>query len=145
MDTQIKTDMKRYNHLITETDAAYHEAARKLGLSDSAMMILYTICNEGEECLLSDITYLSGVSKQTVNSALRKLEEEGVVFLETAGGKKKKVRLTDKGKKLVDNTVHKVIDIENRIFGSWSKEEWEKYLELIERYLVAFNEEIKNL
>ena len=33
-------DMKRYNHLTSETEAVYHEAALKLGLSDSAMLVL---------------------------------------------------------------------------------------------------------
>lgn len=77
MENYIKAAMKRFNYLTTEIDAAYHEAALKLGLSDSAMLILYAICNSGDECPLSDIPHLSGISKQTVNSALRKLEHEG--------------------------------------------------------------------
>ena len=91
MTNYIAEEMKRFNYLTTEIDAAYHEAALKLGLSDSALLILYTICNCGEACLLHDITRLSGISKQTVNSALRKLEDEGVVYLESFSGRKKKV------------------------------------------------------
>ena len=30
-------EMRRFNYLIVETDAVYHEAALKLGLSDSAI------------------------------------------------------------------------------------------------------------
>lgn len=74
MTTSISEEMKRFNYLTNEIDAAYHEAAVKLGLSDSAMLILYTICNNGDTCLLHEITRLSGVCKQTVNSSLRKLE-----------------------------------------------------------------------
>lgn len=55
MENYIKAAMKRFNYLTTEIDAAYHEAALKLGLSDSAMLILYAICNSGDECPLSDI------------------------------------------------------------------------------------------
>ena len=32
--------MKRFNYLLGEMDAVYHEMALKLGLSDSAMIIL---------------------------------------------------------------------------------------------------------
>ena len=57
------TDLKRFNCLTAEIDAVYHDAALRLGLSDSALMILYTVCTYGESCLLHDITRLSGVSK----------------------------------------------------------------------------------
>lgn len=90
MEKQINVEMKRMNYLTNEIDGAYHEAALKLGLSDSGMMILYTICNNGDTCLLNDITRLSGISKQTINSALRKLENEGIVYLENFSGRKKK-------------------------------------------------------
>ena len=67
--------MRRYNHLLGEIDGVYHEMSLKLGLSDSAMIVLYTICDSGSSCLLRDICRYSGLSKQTVNSALRKLED----------------------------------------------------------------------
>ena len=43
-------EMKRFNYLISETNAVYHEAAQKLGLSDSTQQVLYTICNNGDSC-----------------------------------------------------------------------------------------------
>ena len=56
-------EMKRFNYLSSELDAAYHEAAKKFGLSDSAMWVLYIICDNGEPCPLNDICKLSGISK----------------------------------------------------------------------------------
>ena len=145
MGEHIEDELKRFNYLTNEIDAAYHEAALKLGLSDSAMLILYTICNNGEECLLSDITKLSGISKQTLNSALRKLESEEIVYLEKFSGKKKRICLTEKGKLLVENTVLQVIKIENDILDSWTKEERRSYIALTERYLSSFKNKIKEL
>ena len=46
--------MKRYNYLLGELNAVYHEMSLKLGLSDSAMIILYTICDQGERCPLQE-------------------------------------------------------------------------------------------
>lgn len=145
MGNYIGEEMKRFNYLTNEIDAAYHEAALKLGLSDSAMLILYTICNNGEECLLSDITHLSGISKQTINSALRKLESEDVVYLETFSGRKKKICLTDRGKALVKDTVYRLVKVENEIFDSWEEEELQIYIELTQKYLSSFKEKIKEL
>ena len=66
-------DMKRLNHLIGETDAVYHEMAVRFGLSDSAVRILYTICDydDGTYCPLQVICRRTGISKQTINSAIR--------------------------------------------------------------------------
>lgn len=139
----IPEEMKKFNYLSSEIDAAYHEAAQRLGLSDSAMQILYAICNHGEQCLLSDICRLSGTSKQTINSALRKLEAEGTVYLKTAMGKKKVVCLTENGKELVNRTVAQLIKAENEIFSSWQEQEFKLYLELTQKYLISFKNKIK--
>lgn len=143
MEYLVNAQMKRFNLLQSELEAAYHEAALKLGLSDSTMLILYTICWCDGECLLSDIT--SGASKQTINSALRKLEADDIVYLEVFEGRKKKVRLTDKGNRFVKDTVFRLIKIENEIFGLWSEEEKNTYIELTKRYLTTFREKMKEM
>ena len=122
--------MKRYNYLLGELNAVYHEMSLKLGLSDSAMIILYTICDQGERCPLQDICRYSGLSKQTVNSALRKLEAERVLYLEAAGSRNKTVCLT----------VKRIMQAENEIYTSWPEQDVEKYLELTEHFLTALQE-----
>lgn len=87
----------------------------------------------------------SGASKQTINSALRKLETEGIVYLEIFEGRKKKVYLTDKGRQLAEDTVFRVIEAENEIFASWSDEEKRIYIDLTQRYLTDFKEKVKEL
>lgn len=131
------------NLLISEMDAAYHDAALKLGMSDSSMLVLYTLCSYEGECMLGDIT--SGVSKQTINSALRKLESEEIVYLEVFEGRKKKVYLTEKGRQLAKDTVLRVIKAENEIFASWSDEEKGIYIDLTQRYLTDFKRKVKEL
>ena len=137
--------MKRFNHLLGEIDAVYHEMDWKLGLSDSAMAVLYTICDNGGCCLLQDICLLSGLSKQTVNSALRRLEADGILYLEAAGSKAKKVRLTESGKLFADQTAGQIIKAEDEIFDSWPQEDVNKYLELTEAFLTAIKQKAENL
>lgn len=145
MEKRIQADMERFNYLTSEIDAAYHEAALKLGLSDSAMQILYAVCNHGDPCPLSDICSLSGTSKQTINSALRRLEAEGILYLEPLGGKKKQVCLTERGRDTVENTVMRLVRVENDIFDSWTKAEREAYIALTQKYLSSFKERLREM
>ena len=141
----ISKEMKRVNHLIGEIDAVYHEIAWTLGLSDSVFEILYTICNYGDSCMLKDIGRNCGLSKQTINSALRKLEKEGIVYLEAVDSRHKKVCLTEEGRSLTRRTAESVIEAENQILASWPQEDVETYIALIRRYLLALQEKAKNL
>ena len=138
-------DLKRVNYLLSEINAVYREASSALGISDSVMQILYTICNYGDSCLLGDILRMTGLPKQTVNSALRKLEGEGIVYLRSAEKKKKSVHLTEKGKSLASATVLWLMEMENTVFDSWTAEERQSYLRLNQKYLTQFKETIKEL
>ena len=145
MERYATEGMRRLNHMMSEMDAAYHETAMRLGLSDSTMQILYTLCDRGGDCPLGEILVLSGVSKQTINSALRKLEEEGTVYLEEMDGRRKRVCLTEKGKELAERTVVRLMEIENGILDSWPREHVEQYLELTGKYLIALREKTREL
>lgn len=145
MKNYTSKEMKRFNYLLGETEAIYHEVSLKLGLSDSAMKVLYTICDNGGSCLLQEICRRSGLSKQTLNSAIRKLEREGMLYLESTGGRVKKVCLTGEGETLVSRTALRIIKMENAIFSFWSKEDVETYLELTERFLLDLKKKSKEL
>ena len=145
MDAPIAKELRRFNHLIGEINGVYHEAAVKLGLPDSAMAVLYTLCGEGGACPLQEIVRQSGASKQTINSAIRRLEREGAVRLETAGGRGKNVRLTEEGRELVRRTVLLVIKMEDEIYASWTQEELRAYLGQTEKFLTAFKKKMKQL
>ncbi len=135
----------RYSYLTSELDSAYHAAAFKCGVSDSAMRILYTICLFGDQCPLSDIVRLCGISKQTINSSLRKLEQEGMVFLQQTDGKRKTVCLTPAGSQLAQRSAMQVLRIENEIFCSWTPEERKTYFDLMERFLSAFQQKVEEI
>lgn len=140
----VSKELQRFNYLSGETSALYHEASLKLGLSDSASMVLYVLCCEGK-CGISSVCRLTGLSKQTVNSTLRKLESEELIRLEALDGKQKLVTLTPKGSRLVKKTTARLIEAENRVFDGWSEEERAEYLRLTEKYLTDFRREVDKL
>ena len=109
------------------------------------MVILYTICNYGKKCALKTICYESGLSKQTINSSLRKLEKEEIIFLENSDLKRKMVCLTAKGEELTQNTAIKLLKLENEIFDSWDEKDVNKYLEFTERFLNDLKKKVKDI
>lgn len=133
------------NRLLGEVNGTYHEAAVKLGLSDSAMAVLYALCGEGGACPLQEVVRQSGASKQTINSAIRKLEREGAVSLEPGEGRGKNVRLTSRGRELVRRRVVPLMELEDEIYASWTEEELRGYLELTGRFAAALKEKTRGL
>lgn len=136
---------RRFNYISNEINALFHEAALKMKMSDSELTILYTICNEGDGCLLSYIYKSSGISKQTINSAVRKLEKEEIVYLKNLDGRSKKIFLTEKGQVEMETKVLRILEMENEIFRSWTEEEQEMYVELTQRFESSFREKVKEL
>ena len=145
MKSNSSKEMKRYNHLHGEIDATYHDASLKFGVSDSVLKILYTISSFGGSFLLNDICRYSGLSKQTVNSAIRNLEIDDIIYLEAVDGKSKRVCLTEKGKQVTENIAYLLIQAENAIFDSWSTEDVQKYLELTERFLISLKDKVDQM
>ena len=138
-------EVKRINYLHSEINNVFHEMSQQMGLSDSVSCILYTICNFGDSCMLTDIINMTGIPKQTVNSALRKMEGDGYLQLETTQTRRKKVVLTEAGKLLAQNTAKQMIRMENEIYASWTEEERQLHLALTQRYLDQLKEKAKEL
>ena len=145
MDIPVTEHMRRLNLTLSELDAAYHEATIKLGLTDSAMTVLYTLCMFDGSCPLVQIVSLSGLSKQTINSALRGLEAQGAVYLEPDGGRRKRVCLTEDGRALAEKTALRLIEMENQVLSAWPEEDRQTYLGLLRRFLTDLRERVGEL
>lgn len=99
----------------------------------------------GNPCPLLEIAKLTGISRQTIHSAIKKLEAQGILTLESPGGRRKLVRLTEEGMELAEKTAGRLIKIENEIFDSWTGEELEQYIRLTGRYPEQFREKTGRL
>ena len=133
----------RINYLTSEMDTVYHRASLKLGISDSVSLILYTIYDAGGSCLLSEIYKKSGISKQTVNSALKKLEAEGYLTLSAgADQRSKRVCLTEKGERFVKAHVDRVPEAEAAALGAMTAAERDALIRLTGRYRALFAQKL---
>lgn len=137
--------LHRINYLGAEMDALYHQACHRLGISDSAMRALYTVYDNGGTCLLSDIYKQSGISKQTVNSAMRKLERDEILYLEQEDGRGKRVHLTEKGKSYMEKTAARLYEAECEVFSGWSDQEIDMYIHFMEKFNDMFRSQIDKI
>ena len=137
--------LKEYNHIYKETNDIYHEIARKLQLSDSALDIFYTIFEMGDNCLQRDICKASCMPKQTVNSSIRKLQTDGYLTLSPGKGRSMHIHLTPSGQKLIQEKLVPLIRIENDAFEDMTVEECEQLIHLNAKYNQALRSRLSNL
>ena len=109
------------------------------------MRVLYTIYDNGGSCLLRTIYQESGITKQTVNSAIRKLESDDILYLTQFKGKSKQVFLTEKGKRFTTETVARIYEAEGRAFASWTEEKVNMHFHLLEKLVNSFRTQLQTL
>ncbi len=131
----ISRKLFEYNGLVKENDELYHGIAKTLGLSDCAFWILYFLWESPEPVTQTQVCDGLCQPKQTVNSALKKLESDG--YLELYQGedrRKKRLRLTEQGKLLAGQTVDRVMALERKAMEELPEEELDEFIRLYRKY-----------
>lgn len=141
------SQMALYNHLLKESDDIYRVYAKNSNLSETAFWILYCIREREEAFTQREICSYWFYTPQTVNSALKHMEEDGLLVLRAEEGnrKSKKIYLTEKGEKLVEQIVDPLIDAEVRATEKLGEQEMEKFLKIMKKQTELFREEIANI
>lgn len=133
---------QEYNLIQNQINSAYHEAARRMGLSDSELDILYVLSTHEPGCNQS-VLYKEAFSiRSTVNSAIRKMEKAGLLYLTPGTGRNTRVYLTDAGQALARDTAERVIRAENEIAARWRPEELELFLRLNRDFAEQLTEKV---
>ncbi len=144
--TQKQTnDFHQINLMTMMIGALYHESSVRLGITDNIALILHFLYDNGQSCLLSDFYKKTGVPKQTVNSSLRKLEADGILFLEQHDGRSKRVVLTEKGEQFMHETIGQLRNAEIHALDGWTPEEVETYIRLITKVAASLQREFSKL
>ena len=86
-----KSLIEQENRQYNETNALYHAAAVQFGLSDTAFWILYALYSSAAPLTQVQMCAEWCLPKQTLNSAVRSMVEQGLLVLTPApGGKRAK-------------------------------------------------------
>lgn len=132
---RLRQDTDRFNSLYKEMDDIYHDIAFSLGLSDSAFVILYFISILGDGCLQKDICEVAYISKQTINSSIKRLQQQEIIHLSAGKRRDMHIHLTPLGQKLVSEKILPVLAMENRVFETFTPQESQLLISLTEKYI----------
>lgn len=127
-------------------DAMYRDAAKSFGLSDCSMWALYYLCLSKEPLTQQDLIEKMMFPKQTINSAVMSLSNNGLVELEMIPGtrNKKKIILTEKGMNAIDRSVRRMRDAEEKAVKEMGDRKMQKYTKLYDEFYTAMERNFKN-
>ncbi|MCI8589336.1 MAG: winged helix DNA-binding protein [Clostridiales bacterium] len=146
MNHQTYARLLAYNSLLKEMDDIYRHIAKSFGISSCALWILYTLRVEPTPPTQSEIGRILYEPKQTVNSALKKMETDGLIeFFHGNNRKNKQIRLTEEGKALAKKSADKVIKAEYTALARLSDHEQENLIHLFQRYIHHLQENMQTL
>ena len=138
--TRLSESISELNSLVESIGDFYHELALSLNLSDCAFDILYAVVELGDGCLQRDISRMTANPKQTVNSAIKRLVQEGLLRMEAGRGREMQIFLTERGRQYMDERFDSVIRLENAAYSAFTKEEWGEYIRLTRKHLGALRQ-----
>lgn len=143
MDAISQQMLLAFNAAMKHVDDVCRRAVRQYGLSECAFWILYTLRVERPYTQAGLCEFLHE-PKQTVNSALKKLEAEGFLVLSAGDDQRsKRVRLTEKGEQLARTCADRVAEAEARAIGSMSPDDRVALIRLTELYGTLLGEQLQ--
>lgn len=137
-DAHLLDQLQIFNELWKEQDDIWQEAARKSGISDTAFWVMYVLVVDTSAPLtqkaMCDRWY---IPRQTCNSAVKKLQKDGLVALTAVPGcgNVKYMSLTDAGNAFADKYIRPLADADIRSFAGFSDEERELLISFMRRML----------
>lgn len=147
MEDAVGSSIVTYNQLAKELDELYQLYAKKSGLSQAAFWILYCVHERREPYTQKELCDIWSYSRQTINSALKNLETQGMVYLDSQpdNRKNKLILLTDTGKRLVERIIVPLAEAEKNVFIQMGADDTQAFLTLTRRHLELFRREISQL
>ena len=105
-------------------------------------MVIWSLYYFGRPCTQKEICDDWYENKQTINSAAKKLAEEGIIDIAPSpeNFREKLLVFTEKGKFLAMRTVRKLIEAERNAFNALSEDEQNEAIRITQKY----NEILKN-
>ncbi|MGN0394523.1 MAG: MarR family winged helix-turn-helix transcriptional regulator [Coprococcus sp.] len=135
---------REMNSVWMKENALYTKAASKLGVGRPEMMVLYALVTMGDQTQ-KQIAEQFGMQKQTVNTVVRRLKQDGYLMLssENKDKREKIVALTAEGKIYAQNIVEPLLNAENTVYQKIGEERIRKMQETLDMFNVLFEKEIE--
>lgn len=136
-----------FNQAHKKMNVLYHDYAKSIGLSDAAFWLLYSVYEHGRPCTQKDLCQAWFYAPQTINSAIKAMEEQGYIMLELApkSRKNKQILFTEKGMEFVKEKIVPLVQAEERSFERLDEKEREQLLEITQKHIALLEEEINRI
>ena len=123
------------NKVLKENDGIYRSAARRLGVAECTLWLLYTLRAEEPPMTQAKLCQQMLLPKQTINSALKALETEGCIRLMPGRDRRtREIHLTEKGAELAGRTADRLIAAEVAALEGIPPEEKEEFLRTYRKF-----------
>ena len=142
MKFEQNTTSREFDRLNWMIDDLYHEIASHLDLSDSGYAVMRVFLILGDSCTQTEICRYASLAKQTVNSSVKRLERQGLIFFEESSGRERRIRLTAAGEEMVYDRIRLIEEAENAAFCEMTEQEQETLLRITEQYAKSFQEKV---
>ncbi|MBO5472891.1 MAG: MarR family transcriptional regulator [Lachnospiraceae bacterium] len=144
MADNVQEELTQYNQILKRFDAFYSGLAKLCGLTDCVFWIIYSILDSPEPLTQTELCSTWSLHKQTINTALKNLETDGMISLRSPeqNRKNKQIFLTEKGRAFAQRTVIPYMEMEQRAFGALEEEERKEMLRLNQKLLALLQTEL---
>ena len=138
---------EQYQAIRRKTDDEWNVAVNRFGMAKGQIMIIWTLYDFGRPCTQKEICNDWLVNKQTVNSAAKKLAEEGIIDIAPSpeNSREKLLVFTEKGKFLAMRTVRKLIEAERNAFNALSEDEQNETIRITQKYYEILKKEFSKI
>ena len=92
------------------------------------------ICENGTQCQQSEISRMTGISRQTINSAIRKLQQDDIVTVRQGQGRNTIVSLTESGQAFAARRIHRSLRSKTGYGMNGRRRNSQQYLRLTQMY-----------
>ena len=145
MGVSVNPLFKELDQFYKESNELYHSIALRAGISDSSFMVLYYLWELGDGCLQRDICSRCFLSKQTIHSAVCKLEKDEFLQLRAGKGRDMHLSLTEKGNAFVRENIIPVAKAENEALAGLTMQEQKELVRLNQKYIKLLRSKTQHL
>ena len=135
------TTLRILNETINRKMGLPKEIVRSPFLAPGDLVVLYALLTEDRALTQSEISRFLFRPRQTINSSLHRMQQQGLLELQADRGRKKKILLTEKGKEITRQYVEPVFAVELRALSHLSQEEQEVISSLLMKFGDALDQE----
>lgn len=147
METPIVLVLAAFNRAHKRMNVLYHNYAKAVGISDAAFWLMYSLYEKGGPCTQTELCQIWFFTPQTINSALKSLEKQGLITLDFAPNsrKNKQFFFTEDGKQLVMEKIIPLVQAEEQSFLRLDEQERNALLTITQKHIGILEEEINRI